>query len=337
MRIILIILLFSLIVLFHELGHFIFAKRSGIGVIEFAVGMGPKVFSIERGGTAYSFRLIPIGGFVAMEGEDGAEAEVEENSFGSKTVWQRMQTIAAGPIFNIILTVILLIPVFFYMGSPTNKIDSVMNNMPAYEVGIKAGDVIEKVNGKTVTNGTEVSEAITAAGNKEMSITLDRDGKTVEVKVTPKEQDGRNMVGIQYVMEKSVFGSIKRAFSATYQMTVRMLQFIGQLFTGNLPMKVTEAVSGPVGVISIVNDASQAGAINVVYVMAVISLNLGILNLLPIPALDGFRILMLIIELLRGGKKFNPEKEGMVNFIGFMLLIGFTIFVTYNDVLKLIK
>ena len=245
---------------------------------------------------------------------------------------------AAGPLFNIILTVILLIPVLFYIGTPTTTLRTVTKDTPAYEAQLKEGDVIEVINGKNIENWQDATEVINANGSKELSMTVDRDGKEMSFNITPeKSEDGVYRIGIQSYMKKDFFEAIKGAFVGTYNMSVQMVNFVVQLFTGNLPMKFTDAVSGPVGVVSIVSDASKAGFINVVYVMAIISLNLGILNLLPIPALDGFKILMLFIEFIRGGKKLDPKKEGMINFIGFALLMGLIVFVTFNDITKLLK
>lgn len=341
LNIIFIVLLFSFIVLFHELGHFIFAKRSGIGIIEFAVGMGPKIWSTKKGETEYSIRLIPVGGFVAMAGEDGAENDSEithMDSFDEKTIWQRLQTIAAGPIFNVILTVILLSGVFTYVGSPTTEIANVVKNTPAYEVGVRPGDNILEINGAKINNWEDVGENIDKNGAKKAELVVERNGEEKTFEITPqKTEENRYVVGIESKLNKNPLIAIKKAFVATWEMSVQMVTFVVQLFTGNLNMKVTDAVGGPVAVISVVNEASKFGVANLVYVMAVISLNLGILNLLPIPALDGFRILMLIIEFLRGGKKFDREKEGMVNFIGFAVLMAFVVFITYNDILKLIR
>ena len=384
MEIVVAILMFSFIVLFHELGHFLFAKKNGVGVLEFSIGMGPKLISVKKKETMYSIRLIPFGGYVAMEGEIDEEEDTEEEaeelsveslypskelyeeetegednsseeqvlsaetndedkkisetSFTSKTIWQRLQVMAAGPIFNIILTIILLIPVLFYIGTPTTKLRTVTENTPAYEAQLREGDIIEVINGQNIDSWRDATEAINANGGKTMSMTVDRNGKEMSFIITPeKSEDGVYRIGIQSYMEKDFLEAVKGAFVGTYNMSVQMIEFVGQLFTGNLPMKFTDAVSGPVGVVSIVSDASEAGLINVVYVMAIISLNLGILNLLPVPALDGFKILMLFIEFIRGGKKLDPKKEGMINFVGFALLMGLIVFVTFNDITKLLK
>ena len=341
LKIVFIVLLFSFIILFHELGHFIFAKRSGIGILEFAIGMGPKVWSTKKGETEYSIRLIPIGGFVAMAGEDGAENDPEEtnmDSFGDKTIWQRVQTIAAGPIFNIILTVILLAGVFTYMGTPQTELANVVKGTPAYEAGIEPGDKVVEIGGMEIKNWSDVSAAVDKSGNKKTEIVVDRDGKEKTFEITPeKSKDNRYVLGIEAKMGRNPFVAIKNAVVSTWEMSVQMVTFVVQLFTGNLPMKLTDAVGGPVAVVSVVNEASKVGVLNLIYVMAVISLNLGILNLVPFPALDGFRLLMLLIEFLRGGKKLDPEKEGFVNMLGFAALMAFIVFITHNDILKLIR
>lgn len=224
------------------------------------------------------------------------------------------------------------------MGTPTTEIANVVKGTPAYEVGIEKGDNIVSINGDKVSKWEEVGINIEKNGAKKAKLVVNREGKEKIFEITPeKTKENRYVLGIEAKLNKNPFTAIKKSIIATWQMSVQMVTFVVQLFTGNLPMKITDAVGGPVAVISVVNEASKLGVVNLIYVMAVISLNLGILNLLPIPALDGFRILMLIIEFLRGGKKFDREKEGMVNFIGFAVLMAFIIFITYNDILKLIR
>lgn len=328
------ILAFGVIVFIHELGHFLFAKKAGVRIHEFAIGMGPKIYSFKKGETMYSIRLLPLGGYVAMEGEDSDSKD--PRAFGNKSILQRASILFAGPFFNIILTVIILIPVFMYIGSPSTTLRDVIDNSVAQKAGIQTGDTITEINGKHIDSWKELSKGIQESDGKELTLTIDRDGKEKDVKVTPELKDGNYLIGIYPKNEKDILGSFENAIKTTINMIVGMVTFIGQLITGNLPGGIGGSVAGPIGVISIVADATKTGIINVLYLAAVISLNLGVLNLLPIPALDGGRLFFLFIEFLRGGKKIDPEKEGMVNLIGFAALMLFMLFVTYKDIVRLV-
>ncbi|WP_296649458.1 RIP metalloprotease RseP [Romboutsia sp. 13368] len=335
MTIIAAIILFGIIVFIHELGHFLFAKKAGVKIHEFSIGMGPKIYSKQKGETKYSLRLLPLGGYVSMEGEDGESKD--PNSFGAKTVLQRASIIFAGPFFNIILTILLLIPVFSYMGTPSNSnvLGQVLENTPAIEAGLKPNDKIIEINGNKINNWEDIVNNIQGENLKTLEIKVERDNTTKDITVTPeKNEEGKYVIGITPVYDKSILKSVPRAFIATWDMIKQMLLFVVQLFTGTVPGGFENSVAGPVGVISIVSDAAKVGIINVVYIGAVISLNLGILNLLPIPALDGGRLLFLLIEAIRG-KKMDPNKEGMIHTVGLMLLMGFMLFVTYKDIVKL--
>ena len=334
MTIIAAILLFGIIVFVHELGHFLLAKKAGIRIHEFAVGMGPKLFSKQKGETLYSLRLLPLGGYCAMEGEDGESKD--PRSFGQKSLLQRASVLFAGPFFNIVFTVILLIPVFLYMGTPSTTLGKIIPNSPAQEVGLKVNDKIVNINGHEINTWEDVVNNLHSSEGKEVQISVDRDGELKVFNVTPqKTEEGNYAIGISYKAERSFFGSIGRAFISTVDMAKQMLIFVGQLLTGTVPGGIGNSVTGPVGVISLVSQQASQGIFNLMYIGAVISLNLGILNLLPIPALDGGRLLMLAIEGLRGGKKLDPNKEAMINMAGFALLMGFMLFVTYKDILRL--
>ena len=336
MTIIAAIILFGIIVFIHELGHFLFAKKAGVKIHEFAIGMGPKIYSTQKGETKYSIRLLPLGGYVSMEGEDGESND--SNSFGKKTLLQRASIIFAGPFFNIVLTVLLLIPVFSYMGTPSNSnvVGKVLENTPAIKSGLQVNDKIIEINGQQIKTWNDIVNNLQKETSKDkVNIKIERNNTTKELSITPeKNNQGKYVIGISPVYEKSIIKSIPKAFVETGNMIKQMLVFIGQLFTGTIPGGFDNSVSGPIGVIGIVSDAAKMGIINLIYIGAVISLNLGILNLLPIPALDGGRLLFLAIEAIIG-RKLDPEKEAMVNTVGFVILIGFMLFVTYKDILKL--
>lgn len=332
MRIIIALIVFGLIVLVHEFGHFMFAKKAGIKVHEFSIGMGPKIYSIQKE-TMYSIRLLPIGGYVAMEGED-ADSE-DPNSFGKKTLLQRFLTIFAGPFFNIVLTILLFIPVYATMGVPTTTLETVIKDSPAYEQQLQKGDTITEINGVKIKRFEQIGEELNKTKGSETQIQFDRDGKNQSVTLKPDYNGGKYVLGMQPQMVKNPAKAVSQAFLSTIDMAKAMVNFLGKLVTGQLGGNVVNSMAGPVGVIKMMSTASKAGIINVLYFMAIISLNLGIINLMPFPALDGWRILMLAIEGLRGGKKLDPDKEGILNTIGFVVLMGFMVFITYKDILRL--
>lgn len=334
MNIIAAILVFGLIIFIHELGHFYFAKKAGVTIHEFAIGMGPAIFKKEKNGTLYSIRLLPVGGFVAMEGED--EESNDPNSFGKKTIKERFLSIFAGPMANIILCIVLLIPFFFFRGTPTTTFDTVIENSPAYKVGFKKGDRIISIDNKKINNFEELGTIIGNSNGNEMKIKYERNGKIENKSISAEKQSGKYVIGIKPTNEKNPLKAIKQAFVSTYVISKTMLVFLWQLITGQLSGKVMDTVSGPVGVVNMVSNAATTGILNLVFMTALISLNIGIMNLLPIPALDGWRILMLMIEKIRKGKKIPAKIEGYINGIGLVALLSFMVFITYADIMKII-
>ncbi len=337
MTIIVALLLFGAIVFIHELGHFLFAKRAGVKIHEFAIGMGPKIYGVKKGETLYSIRALPLGGYVSMEGED--QESNDPRAFGSKSILQRASILFAGPLFNIIFTIILFIPVFLYMGIPsnTNVLGGTIENTPAYTAGLQAGDKILEIDGVKTNNWEEIVNTLqTVKEDTTINVKVERDNQIKEFNIIPElNEEGRYVIGITQSRDKNIIVAITGAFTTTIEMIKQMLVFIGQLITGTVPGGVESAVTGPIGVIGIVSDAAKVGITNLLYIGAVISLNLGVLNLLPIPALDGGRLLFLGIEAVRGGKKLDPNKEGMLHVAGFMLLMAFMLFVTYKDIIRL--
>lgn len=334
MTILVAILVFGVIVLVHEFGHFILAKKNGVKVHEFAIGMGPKIFSIKKD-TEYTIRILPLGGFIRMEGED--EDSDDPRSFNKKSILQRASIIFAGPLFNLVFAVIVLIPVFMYIGTPTTSIKSLIPDSPAISAGFEEGDKIIDINGQKIESWKDIVNNIDASNGDKLTVTIEREGKMQKLEVTPENDNGKYKVGIAPTYEKNILASIGEAFRTTVDMIVQMIAFLVQLVTGNVPGGIGESVTGPLGIIGIVGDATKAGFINVLNLTAMISLNLGIINLVPIPALDGGRLVFLAIEALRGGKKLDAEREGMIHFVGFALLMAFTVFITYKDILRLMK
>jgi len=322
----------GLLVIVHELGHFAVAKAVGIKVQEFSVGMGPKIFQVKKGETDYSLRGVPIGGYVKMEGED--ESSDDEGSFSNKPVISRIAVLFAGSFMNFLLAIILLTGIFYTIGVVTTDIAGVGEGSPAFEAGIEAGDKIVAIDGEMARTPSAVQNYINLSDDNQVLVTIERGEETLEKTVGTMEDEelSRRVIGVQFDVEQSFGGAVAGSFREVRTITVEIFNFFGRIFTGEAD--VSEEVAGPVGIVSLVGDATRAGFINVALLTAFISINLGIMNLLPIPALDGSRILFLLLEAVRG-KPIDPEKEGMVHLVGFGLLIFLMLMVTYQDILRL--
>ena len=360
MTIILFILVFGLIVISHEFGHFLLGKANGIGVVEVAVGMGPKLFSFTKKGTRYSLRLLPIGGACMFEGEDG---NLEENSaiqpesekqgalikketmaFPDAPVWARISAVAAGPIFNFILAFLLALIVVGYSGSDRPVINGLMDGYPAKEAGIMPGDVIKKMNGEKIYLAREIYVNMYLNKDKDMTLVYERDGKEYETTLTPKydEKEGRYLLGFEgygeYVDCRNT-NIFKYSYYEVRYGLKSTIKSLGALVTGNASK---DDVAGPIGIAQVIGEVSEAAApygawvviLNMLNIAMLLSVNLGILNLLPLPALDGGRLVFLLIEAIRG-KPIPPEKEGIVHFAGFVALMILMVFVMYNDITRL--
>lgn len=324
------IFVFLLVVLLHELGHFTVAKLSGIRVNEFAIGMGPKLIQTTKGETQYTLRLLPIGGYVKMEGED--ESSDDPRGFNKVSPLRRIATVAAGAIMNFILAIVVLSIVAFYTGMPTTTIDEVIENSPAESSGVLAGDRIISINGIDTMSWNELSETISKSdATGEIDVLLVRNGEQKLITLKPEVDNGRSIIGIIPSYERSVGSALQGGVETTGMFLSLMFDFLKGVFRGNVS---TNDLSGPVGVITEIGRAAETGFLNVLYLLGFISVNLGFFNLLPIPALDGSRIIFLIVELIRG-KPIDPDKEGFIHTIGFLLLISLMLFVTYKDLLRI--
>lgn len=370
MSIIIFILMFGIIVLVHEYGHFLLARVNGITVVEFAIGMGPTLYSFTRKGTKYSLKLLPIGGACMFEGEDGVESgktpslkektqipaeHTEEivlqkdtkrtGAFPEANVWARISTVVAGPVFNIILAFVFAMIMLSFTTSMKPVITDTMEGYPAREAGLQGGDVITKINGHRVYIYQEVSldMALNFEGEP-VEITYKRDGKTYETTIIPKfdEEAGRYYIGIKSDARFQPKGLelIPYAFYEVRYCVNYTFKSLGMLISGQAGIK---DMSGPVGVAQVVDETYteakaygwETVAASMLNLCILLSVNLGILNLLPIPALDGGRLLFLIIELIRR-KPIPPEKEGIVHFAGFVALMILMVVVFFNDIMRLI-
>lgn len=343
MGIILAILLFSAIIIIHELGHFLLAKANGIRVDEFSLGLGPTIFGKQIGETKFSLKLLPFGG-ACMMGEDDVEDQ-SEGSFNSKSVWARMSVIVAGPLFNLLLAWILCIIMIGWIGYRAPVVSKVLDGYSAQEQGIEAGDVIRKIGGRSVHIWNDISlYNLTHSSEETVEVTYERDGKDYTTVLEPrqKEEDALPLLGVSggEIVKPGVIGSIQYGAYTVKYWVVYTIDSLKMLIGGQVGMK---DLSGPVGIVSAVDNVYQESApaglsviiLNLMNIGILVTANLGIMNLLPIPALDGGRLVFLIIEAIRG-KRVPPEKEGMVHFAGFALLMALMVFVMFNDIMKLI-
>lgn len=341
MGIILALLLFSFIVFFHELGHFLLARKNGVYVEEFCIGMGPTIVSKKGKETKYSIKLLPIGG-ACMMGEDDVE-NTDERSFNNKSVWARISVIAAGPIFNFILAFILSVIIVGWIGYDKAEIGSIIPNSAAQEAGLQKGDVITEINGKNIHLFRELSVYNQFHQGEKLTLEYRRNGKTYESTLIPKKNEqGQYLIGVTQGKYKkaNAFTALQYGVYEVKYWIDTTLQSLKMLFTGKIGM---DQLSGPVGIVDVVGDAYEAnkayGVSSVIFSLInlsiLLSANLGVMNLLPLPALDGGRLVFLFVEAIRG-KRVPPEKEGMVHFAGLMLLFGLMIFVLFNDIKRLL-
>jgi|LGVF01.1.fsa_nt_gb regulator of sigma E protease len=324
------IIVFGLIVLFHEGGHFAIAKLNGIKVNEFSIGFGPKIASKKKGETDYSLRLFPVGGFVKMDGED----EISDNprGFSNQNPFKRLAVIVAGPLMNFILAILLLGIISFNVGIPTTTIDEVFYGNPASLAGILPGDEIKTINDMEIKSWTDVSYAI-GSSEDDIFITVIRNENLLDFRITPtlEEETNRKIVGIVPTIEKSLLKSVSSGWNQTVYIFKSIFAFLGDMISGN---EVEGEIIGPVGIVGIIGEAANTGILSLLFIAAYLSINLGIINLLPFPALDGGRLVFIILEIVRG-KPLPPEKEGFVHFIGFAILMGLMVFILFKDLINL--
>ncbi len=403
------IVIFGVLVFIHELGHLIFAKRAGILCREFAIGFGPKVFTFKGGETLYTIRLLPLGGFVRMAGEDPEVIEIkpgqqiglilnnqekvekilldkhdpraiiievekadlegeyvigyeEEEStryelaepcfvvmdkqeiqiapisrqFASKTLLERTLTIFGGPLMNFLLAAVLLIGLGIVQGYPVNKseVGEVTSSGAAAKAGLQMNDKVVSIDNHQVATWSDVVTIIRANPEKKMTFTIERNGQEKKVTVIPekKEDQGKpvGMIGVYRPVESSFFGAITNGLTETVNWTKEIVNMFGKLITGEFSI---DALSGPVGITVATGKVAESGISNLFRWAALLSLNLGIMNLLPFPALDGGRLMFFLVEALRG-KPIDRHREGLVHFVGFAVLMLLMLVVTWNDIHK---
>lgn len=407
------VVVFGSLVFFHELGHFLFAKKSGIMVREFAIGFGPKILGITKGETLYTVRLLPLGGYVRMAGQDfdtvelqpgfrvglyiGDTDEVEkiylnqntsdpsilfleteasdldkelyiegydddgelvrynisrtaviiekgqetiiapfDRQFESKPLFSRTMTIFAGPLFNFILSFFIFVALGLMQGIPTNEpiVTEVQNTGSAHNAGMKSGDYVKEVDGKEIASWPEFVGIIRESPGTSLNVIVERNGELVNLDVVPAtiKEAGREFgqIGVLYTsdIEKGPLKAIVFGAEQTWFWFTEILRLLGMLVTGQFTI---DALSGPVGIYQATGEVAKAGIYNLMHWAGILSINLGIMNLLPLPALDGGRLLFFFFEAVRG-KPVDRQKEGMVHFVGIVLLMVLMLVVTWNDI-----
>ena len=409
---------FSIIVIIHEFGHYYFAKKAGILVREFAIGMGPKIFQVRKGETVYTLRLLPIGGYVRMAGHDEDEQEIKpgmmisieldkenvvqkinfdehliiensvpfqieeadlhrtmtlsgyfvnseekvnlmvskqatiiesdgtevvvapiERQFNSASLWNRIKTNAAGPMNNFILSIIIFIIVGFMQGGvPSNDpvIGQVSDQSAAHEAGLQTSDKIISIDGVDIHSWDEMTSIVRSSADKTLSMTIQRNGDTKNVSITPKSVEGQNgskigQLGVTRTLDNSIFSILGYGFSQTISVIVLVLSALGSIFTKGFNLN---QLGGPVAIYSLTSQVAKNGFIDLLSFMGMISANLGVMNLLPIPALDGGKLVLNFIEGIRK-KPLDPEKEGYLTIAGAIFLFALMLLVTWNDIMKL--
>ena len=368
MSILITILMLSVIIVVHEFGHYIAARKNGILVEEFAVGMGPILFSKKKGDTLFSLRAIPLGGFCKMLGEDEDDSEEDstynyEDSYNSKSVFQRIVVIGAGSVLNFVLAFVIVLVLVLVNGFVSPTIGTITDGYPAQAAGLLPNDRIVQIDGSNIRLFQDVRFALLNNGETPIEVVINRDGTNITKTITPIRSGNNYMLGFSGVPFNGIFGpttlnmggeiieitadraglleSISVAFWRVVDFIRTIIWAFGQLLTFNLTLN---DMAGPLGVVNIIDDAYQATveinlwymATQILTLAALFSANIGVFNLLPFPALDGGRLVFLGIEAVRG-KPINPEKEGYVHVLGFVLLIGFAIIVTFNDITRLFR
>ena len=340
------IVVFTVVVLAHELGHLLFSRKAGIAVIEFGIGFGPKIFSFVMDKTQYTLNMIPILGFVRIAGLDD-EAGLSRNKYSkkenyhSKTPPQKFMSIFGGPLFNLILALVLIYIVLVFNGVPRGISNEIMTISPASEAqkaGMQPGDKLLAIQGKRVANPLDAVKMIHNSPGKELLVTIERNGSTKDYRVTPRLNKKMNigLIGfsLKPIYEKvGPFTAIYESFSQVIGISLAIIYTIGLLFIGKLSLL---DLAGPVGIAQFTGQVAGQGIMPLISFTAFLSINLGILNLLPIPALDGGRLVFIIIEWARK-KAIDIELENKIHQVGFTVLLILMAVITGHDILRIFR
>ncbi len=335
------IAILAVVILVHELGHFITAKLAKVRVEELGLGIPPRLFGIKRGETMYSVNLIPLGGFCRMAGEEDPNVS---GSLAGRRRWIRFTVLSAGCIFMLLFPLLLLpiaymIPMERSVEEGEVKVVTVAQGSPAELAGIEDGDIIVSIDGVEVKSLEEVHQAIEPKLGSEVTLLLLRDSTELEVTLIPREEypEGEGPVGVELKVTESraypPWEAIPKGFGEYWEMLVRMKNAVVSIVQGEEELDI----AGPIGIAQLTRDVAKSGAYPLIWFTALLSVNLAIMNLLPIPALDGGRIAFLFLEMVRRGKRIAPRIEALINSIGFALIILLVLVVSYYDILRIIK
>ena len=332
------LLILGIMVTVHELGHFGMGKWLRVAVEDFSIGMGPAIYRRKFRETEFCLRLLPIGGMCRFLGED--EEAPDPRAFNNQPKWKRALIIVAGPVMNVLFALCIGVLLLSAIGAyqTVNRVYEVEPAMPAYTAGMENGDVIVGINGQATDSYNEVSRLMKLDAESQVTVTVERDGVVQDVVMQPVWDEATNKyrIGIVFDQERvkmGFFGAIAQSFRMNGEMLKEMATALGRLVTRG---EGVQDMAGPVGIIDMVGKATQQGMDMVLLMMMMISLNLGLVNMLPFPALDGGRLVFLLIELIRG-KPFDRNKEGLVNLIGLGLLFTVMIFFTWQDIARKIS
>jgi regulator of sigma E protease len=344
------IIVLGILIFFHEFGHFLIARLFGVGVEKFSLGFGPRLFGKKVGRTDYRLSAIPLGGYVKMIGEE-PDAEIDPVdipvSFTHKHVAKRMLIVAAGPFFNLLLAVIIFLGIFLISGLFVLKpsVGSVKDGSPAYAAGLKAGDLIAAINGVNISTWDEMAELINGSKGKALTVALHRGESTLETRITPElvgsknifgEDVQRHVIGItasgeSYSKKLNPLQAFTQSLVQTYKIAELMVIIIAKLITGDIS---TDTIGGPIMIAQMAGDQAKAGIGNLISFIALISINLAIINLLPIPVLDGGHLLFFCIEAIKG-RPVSIKVREIAQQVGLFLLILLMILVFYNDITRI--
>lgn len=344
------VVVLGILIFFHELGHFLVARLFGVGVEKFSLGFGPRIFGKKIGITDYRISAIPLGGYVKMVGEDPSAAVDPEDvsiSFTHKHVFKRMLIVAAGPFFNVLLAVLVFFGIFLVSGTfilqPT--IGEVQADTPAARGGLKAGDRVVAIDGTAVQSWDEMARLIMDSGGGQMRFAVQRNGQLLEVAMTPIARESRNIFGEKidrYIIGVASAGDVQQkhlnplqagveSIRQTYDVFKLTVVSIVKLIQGSLS---TKTLGGPIMIAELAGQQAREGVLNLVFFIALLSINLAIINLLPIPVLDGGHLLFFTIEAVTG-KPVNKRMREIAQQIGILILLMLMIFVFYNDISRI--
>ena len=347
------IVVLGVLIVVHEFGHFIFAKRLGVGVLKFSVGFGPKLIGRTFNETEYVLSAVPLGGYVKMIGEDPEPetGEVDPRvSFAHQSLWKRILIVAAGPVFNIFFAFLMLSVMFWAYGlqvpSEASRIGGVMADMPAARAGLQNGDLVTEIDGQPISTWEEMSEAVRASEGREITVGLERGADRLEVALRPVEREEKDIfgevqgtafyIGIGRSIERAHVGlltSIARGGEHTLNLMEIIVTSVIRLFQGRV---AREDIGGPIRIVQLAGEQAREGLERLLHFTAVISITLGILNLLPIPILDGGHLLFCFIEALMR-RPVKVRHREIAQQVGLVILVGVMLFAFYNDITHVLR